>query len=190
VASVATVQAQPAANTARFVLGAAAGLVAHESGHLATGLAFNAHPFVRRVEFHGIPFFAITHATGPSPRHEFIISSAGFWTQHATSELLLTRHPRLWQERRWVDIGVIAFGIGTSLSYAGAAWARTGPIERDTRSMSTSLGVSEPAIGTMVLVPALLDSYRVWRPNARWAVWGSRAAKTGFMFLALKPPAR
>ena len=187
---VTALRAQAVQHTARFALGALAGLAIHESGHLATGLALNAPPFVRRVEFHGIPFFAITHHTVPSRRHEFVISAAGFWTQHAASELILTRDKHLWRERHWTELGIVAFGIGTSTGYAAAAWARTGPYERDTRSMSAALGVREPAIGTIVFVPAVLDAYRVWRPDARWAAWGSRTAKVGLMLLMAKAPAR
>lgn len=183
-------RAQAAQHTARFALGALAGLAIHESGHLSTGLAFNAHPFARRVEFHGIPFFAITHHTVPSRRHEFVISAAGFWTQHAASEWLLTRDPQLWRERRWTELGIVAFGIGTSTGYAAAAWARTGPYERDTRSMSAALGVSEPAIGSLVFIPAVLDAYRVWHPDAQWAAWTSRTAKVGLMLLVAKAPTR
>jgi len=33
-----------------------------------------------------IPFFALTHRKQLSPRREAIVSSAGFWVQHATDE--------------------------------------------------------------------------------------------------------
>ena len=66
---------------------------AHESGHLVFDLLFDADPGIDKVDFHGIPFFAITHRSGLSPRREFMISSAGFWVQHAGSEWLLTRRP-------------------------------------------------------------------------------------------------
>ena len=79
----------------------------------------------------------------------------------------------------------MVFGIATSTAYAGAAWARTGPAERDTRGMAGTLGVAEPVIGSIVLLPALLDSYRVWRPGSRRAVWASRSVKTGFMLLTI-----
>lgn len=62
----------------KFLGGGALALAAHESGHLL---------------FNGIPFFAITHDSGLSPRREFIIDSAGFWVQEATNELILSRRP-------------------------------------------------------------------------------------------------
>ncbi len=72
--------------TALFLSGAAIGLLAHETGHLAFDVAFDADPRSKRVDFHGIPFFARTHRKQLSPRREAIVSSAGFWVQHATDE--------------------------------------------------------------------------------------------------------
>ena len=76
--------------TALVVSGAAVALFAHEAGHLAFDVAFDADPVLERVEFHGIPFFALTHRETLSTRREAIVASAGFWVQHATSEWLLT----------------------------------------------------------------------------------------------------
>src|SRR5262249_10070570 len=67
-----------------FLAGVVVGLAAHESGHVLFDVIFDADPGVKRVEFNGIPFFAITHRSGLPPREEFTISSAGFWVQHAT----------------------------------------------------------------------------------------------------------
>jgi hypothetical protein len=72
------------------------------------------------------------------------------------------------------------------LSYAGAAFARTGPLERDTRGMADALGWKEPWVGFLILVPAILDAVRYYHPEARWAAWGSRAAKIGGVVLILK----
>jgi hypothetical protein len=44
-----------------FLGGIAVGLAAHEAGHLFFDVIFDADPGIKRVEFHGIPFFAITH---------------------------------------------------------------------------------------------------------------------------------
>jgi hypothetical protein len=52
--------------------------------------------------------------------------------------------------------------------------------------MAASIGVDERAIGALVLAPALLDAYRYFRPDARWAKWGSRSAKVGSVVLVLK----
>ena len=75
--------------TALFLSGAAVGLLAHEMGHLVFGVAFDAEPRLKRVEFHGIPFFALTHRKELSARREAMVSSAGFWVQHATDEWIL-----------------------------------------------------------------------------------------------------
>jgi hypothetical protein len=169
-----------------FLAGGAVGLAAHESGHLFFDVIFDANPGIDKVDFHGIPFFAITHRSDLSPRQEFTISSAGFWVQHAGSEWLLTRRPGLRHEHAPFAKGLLAFNVLASVAYAGAAFARTGPDQRDTRGMASSLGIDEPWVGAMVLTPAVLDSWRYFRPDAKWAIWASRATKIGMVLLILK----
>lgn len=165
-------------SAASFLGGAAVGLAAHEAGHLLFDGIFDANPGIKRVSFGGIPFFAITHDV-MSPRQEFIIDSAGFWVQEATNEILLTRRPNLRNEHAPFTKGVFAFNVLVSVGYAGAAFARIGPAERDTRGMAQSLGWKEPYVGLLILVPAVLDIVRYYNPDARWATWGSRGAKIG-----------
>jgi hypothetical protein len=170
-----------------FLAGAAVGLAAHESGHLLFDGIFDAKPEIRKVSFHGIPFFAISHPPGLSPKEEFTIDSAGFWVQHATSEWILTRHPGLRDEREPFLKGWLAFNVVASVAYSGAAFATTGPSERDTRGMADAIGWKEPIIGALVLAPALLDAYRYFHPGQRWPVWSSRGVKIGMVLLVLKP---
>lgn len=176
----------PAVSTAAFLGGAALALGMHEGGHLVFDVAFGAHPFVKRVELGGIPFFAVSHDTGLSPRREFTVSSAGFWEQHATDEWLLTRRPHLRDERAPFVKGMLAFNVLTSVGYSMAAFAKGGPYERDTRGMADAIRVDERAIGAVILAPALLDAYRYYRPDSKWAKWMSRAAKAGGVLLVLR----
>lgn len=169
-----------------FLAGAMVGLVAHEGGHLLFDGIFAADPGLRRVEFHGIPFFAITHEPGLPPRQEFTISSAGFWVQHASSEWILTRHRYLRAEHSPFRKGVLAFNIGASAAYSVAAFARTGPPERDTRGMADAARIGEPWIGALILAPAILDAFRYLDPDAAWPVWLSRAVKVGAVVLVLR----
>jgi hypothetical protein len=166
-----------------FLAGAAAGLAAHESGHLLFDGVFKAHPGIKKVSFHGLPFFAITHDPGLSARREFVIDSAGFWVQEATNEVILARRPNLRGERAPFVKGVFAFNVIASAAYAGAAFARTGPGERDTRGMADALRWKEPFVGVLILIPAVLDLVRFYHPDQRWAAWGSRAAKIGGVVL-------
>jgi hypothetical protein len=170
----------------KFLVGAAAGLGAHESGHLLFDGIFDAHPGVKKVSFHGLPFFAITHDQGLSPRREFVIDSAGFWVQEATNEVILSRRPNLRREHAPFVKGVFTFNVLASVAYAGAAFARTGPGERDTRGMADALRWKEPWVGVLVLVPAILDLFRFYHPDQPWAVWGSRAAKAGGVVLIFR----
>jgi hypothetical protein len=52
--------------------------------------------------------------------------------------------------------------------------------------MAAASGINEPTIGIIVLVPAVLDGWRYFQPDARWAVWASRAAKIGAVLLVVK----
>ena len=169
-----------------FVGGIVVGLDAHEGAHLLSDVVFDADPGVKPVDFHGIPFFAITHRSDLSPRQEYTISSAGFWMQQATNEWLLTARPRLRFEQAPFAKGVFAFNVGASAAYAVAAFAQTGPPERDTRGMAASSRLDERWIGAVVLAPAVLDTWRYFNPDSRWAVWASRAAKVGSVLLVLR----
>lgn len=176
----------PAASVGKFLAGGALGLAAHESGHLLFDGVFNADVGIKRVSFHGLPFFAITHESGLPPWQEFVIDSAGFWVQHAGSEILLSKRPQLRREHAPLLKGVLAFNVLASVAYSGAAFARTGPDERDTRGMADAIGWKEPAIGALVLTPAILDAIRYFKPDAKWAAWGSRGMKVGLVLLVVR----
>jgi hypothetical protein len=169
-----------------FLGGGAIGLAAHEAGHVIANFAFGEKPGLQKVDFHGIPFFAITHRSGLPAREEFVISSAGFWVQHATNEWLLTRRPELKSEQAPLTKGVFAFNVIASVAYAGAAFAKTGPVERDTRGMAASVRMDERWIGALILAPALLDGWRYYHPNAKWAAWSSRGVKVGLVLLVVR----
>jgi hypothetical protein len=114
------------------------------------------------------------------------VSSAGFWMQEGTNEWWLTRTPGIRDHHAWVTKGVIAFNVLNSIGYAMVAFARAGPVERDTRGMADAIGVDERAIGVLVLTPALLDGYRYFTRDSRWAAWTSRAVKAGSVLLVIK----
>jgi hypothetical protein len=176
-------------DVARFFAGAAVGLGVHESAHLIADEAFGANPGVRKVSAGFIPFFAITHEP-VTPVQEFTISSAGFWAQYVGSEILLSRRPQLRDEHAPLLKGLLAFNVLTSFVYAGAAFARHGPAERDTRGIALSAGVAEPWVGATVLAPAVLDAARYYRPNSRVLRWASRAAKVGGAAMIFKAASR
>lgn len=171
---------------AKFLAGAALGLAAHEGGHLAFDGIFGAKPRLKRVDFHGIPFFAITHRGGLARRQEFVIASAGFWVQHAGNEWILSRRPDVRRARAPVAKGVFTFNLLTSAAYAGAAFAQTGPTERDTLGMAIGSRTDERVIGALVLTPAVLDAWRYFRPDLPWLKWASRAVKVGLVLLVVR----
>jgi hypothetical protein len=177
---------QRAVDVVYFLAGAALGLGMHEGGHVVFDTVFDAGPGVAGIHFGPIPFFAITHRSDLSPRREFTISSAGFWIQEASNEWLLVRRPGLRREHAPVAKGLLAFNVLNSIGYAVVAFAKAGPAERDTRGMAASIGIDERAIGALVLAPALLDGFRYFKPESRWARWGARSAKVASVLLVLK----
>ena len=169
-----------------FLAGGVLGLGAHEAGHLLANVAFGEKPGLRKVDFHGIPFFAITHRSGLPPRREFVIASAGFWVQHAENEWLLGRRPSLRHAHAPLAKGVFTFNVLTSAAYSGVAFARTGPVERDTRGMAAASRIDERWIGALVLAPAVLDAWRYFHPHAKWAAWTSRGVKIGMVVMVIR----
>jgi len=170
---------------ALFLAGGATGFALHESAHLIANAAFGEKPGLKKVDFHGIPFFAITHRSGLPHRQEFTISSAGFWMQHAVNEWLLSQSRPL-SDRGAFAKGVFTFNVVASAAYAGAAFAKTGPVERDTRGMAESARVDERWVGALLLAPAALDTWRYFHPDSKWAAWSSRGAKIGIVLLIVR----
>ncbi len=174
-----------AASVAQFLAGAAIGLGIHEGGHATAAALFGASPGVKGIRYGTLPFFAVTHRAGLSPGREFTVSAAGLWAEQAASELILSRRPGLREERAPVAKGILAFHVLSSVVYAVAGFARTGPPERDTRSMAAASGISERWIGAAVLAPAVFDAWRYFRPRSRAARWAARTAKAGGILLAI-----
>lgn len=170
-----------------FLAGGVTGLAVHEAGHVTAGIMFRANPATMPIRYAGIPFFAITHDPVTRPR-EFVISSAGFWVHHAGSEWILTARPRLVEESAPFLKGMLAFNIGTSVMYSGAALLRIGPPQRDPLGMADALGRRgwpEPVIGVMILGPAMLDAYRFVKPGHARVAWASRGLKAVLMALVV-----
>ena len=179
-------QEEPRRSPPLAVLGGASlAFLGHESGHLAFDLVFHAHPYLLPVHFGPIPFFAIEHRTVSNGR-EYAIASAGFWVQESMNEWILSRHPRLRSEPHAVLKGMVAFNTIMPIGYSMAAIFRFGPKERDPSSIASSSGLPEPAIGALVLAPALLDGYRYFHPDQKWAAWASRALKVGSVLLVVR----
>ena len=174
------------ADVATFLAGGVLALGMHEGGHLVFDVAFDASPTITHVQFGPFPFFAISHRGDLSPRREFTVSSAGFWVQEGTSEWLLTMRPDVRHEHAPFAKGILAFSVLNSVGYAIVGAFKAGPHERDTRGMARSIRLDERAVAVIVVVPAILDGYRYFKPEAGWAVWTSRLVKVGSVLLVAK----
>ena len=83
---------------------------------------------------------------------------------------------------------MLAFDVLTSIGYGIVAFAEAGPVQRDTRGMAAGLGVPEPAIGALIMAPAVLDIYRYYRPGSQWAKWATRALAAGSVLILVRAP--
>jgi hypothetical protein len=163
-----------------FIAGAASGFAIHEGSHLLLDLTFDTKPRLTGVHFGPIPFFALTHSNNTPPDDEALISGAGFFSQHVTSEVIMTlRKPGA--EVSAFDKGLLAFHLATSLGYAGAAFFRYGPEERDTRGIAASTNTDERLVGALVLAPAVFDTWRYLRPQSKAVRIASRVSKAAFL---------
>jgi hypothetical protein len=174
-----------AGDVAKFLLGGAAGLGLHESGHVVAAAAFGADPGIKGISYGVIPFFAITH-NHVSPGREYTISSAGFWMQSLSSEWLLSRRPEIRHEHAPLAKGLLAFDVLAFAVYGCAGMAHIGPPERDTRSMAASLRVNESWVGAAVLAPAVFDTWRYVRPDRPFPRWASRVSKAALVLLVIR----
>ena len=158
----------------------------HESGHLVANWAFDEKVVVKKVNYKGIPFFALSHAPDLSPRREYVVSSAGFWAQYLYSEQILTHHPNLKNEQSPLRKGLLTFHVVTSLVYAARPSGRRDRLKGIRGEWRLRGGSASAGLACMVLAPAVLDAYRYFHPEARWASWASRGAKMGSVALVLK----
>jgi len=185
-----------------FLTGGVAAFFLHEGAHalVAESLGFDA-----RLESRGkpIPFVVVRYDLVPEKdenghvrytdkrgrpvsngaQKQYAIASAGINSQNLTSEIILTLHPNLREKQKPFLKGVLAFDILTSLGYALVG--RKDP-DGDLRGMSEALGVNDKWMGTLVFLPAVVDTYRYFYPESRWAPWVSRGAKGYLLGLALR----
>ena len=156
---------------------------------------FDDKPGSAKVDFYGIPFFAITHRPGSrravSSRSRPRDSGCSMpETSGCSPGARNLRH-----ERAPLAKGVLAFNVLASVAYSGAAFARTGPDERDTRGMAASVRMDERWVGALVLAPASSTPGATTIPDAKWAAWASRGVKVGMVadggaLVTLRPAAR
>jgi hypothetical protein len=170
-----------------FALGAAAGFVGHEMGHMMMDVFFGKSVSFVKVELGPIPFFAIQPCCNLTPRENYVIGSAGFVVGDVSSELILQIAPKLRSHRHAFLKGVLMFDILLSTGYAITGFAGIGPPQSDVNTMARGLNVPPWQVGVMLIVPAAVDLYRYFVPRSAWAPWTSIAGKTflvgvGFTF--------
>lgn len=170
----------------RFLGGSLLAFGAHELGHVGLNLVFGADPGVKPITVAGLPFFAVTHARPLSRRREYAVAASGLWVQHALDEGILSSRSDIRRAHAPLRKGMLAFDALASALYVGAALARRGPPERDTRTMAATLDLDERWVAVLVAAPLALDLVRYVHPEARWAAWSSRGAKVGLVLLVLR----
>jgi hypothetical protein len=160
-----------------FVLGAAAGFVGHELGHVLTDVFFGKSISFVPVYLGPIPFFAIQPCCHLTHREEYVIGSAGFLVGDISSELILQFSPRIRARRQAFLKGVLMFDIVLAVGYAVSGFAGVGPPQSDVNTMARGLEVPAWQVGLMLVVPASVDLYRYFVPRSAWAPWTSVTGK-------------
>ena len=94
----------------------------------------------------------------------------------------LDRH----QLRRRVEAELLGEGAAQELEGPQRLGLATGPVERDTRGIAESARVDERWIGALLLAPAVLDAWRYFHPESKWAAWSSRGVKIGMAVLIVR----
>jgi hypothetical protein len=166
-----------AADWGWLLLGAAAGFVGHELGHVAADLM--AGKSIDLVETHlgAVPFFAIQPCCHLTRAEEYAVASAGFLVQDVASELILWTAPRLRSQRHAFLKGVLILHVALSLGYAITGLLGVGPPQSDVNTMARGLDAPSWQVGLMILAPAVVDVYRYLVPGSAWAPWVSVQAK-------------
>ena len=138
--------------------GFAAGLAAHEAGHLLVAKSLGVE-----TQWHGL---SITYPDPDlSPQEHFRVASAGIQTQWLVSEAAF-----LWDRGRVESdfaAGAILAHLVTSAAYLTVLKDHS---EGDLRGMETASGIHRDKIAAYIAVPFLLDTWRLFDPDApKWA---------------------
>jgi hypothetical protein len=160
-----------------LALGALSAFAVHEVGHLiADGFIGKDFHFVE-TKLGPFPFFAVEPCCNLTKGEQAFVASAGFFTQNVATELILFGAPRLRSKHHPFLKGMLFFNIGLSLGYGLTGLAGIGPDQSDVNTMSR--GIDRPAwfVGTLLVVPAVIDIYRYLVPDSKWAPWVSLQAK-------------
>lgn len=160
-----------------LLLGAGTGLVVHETGHLILDGALGTEPTFVPTQLGPFPFFAIQPSHIRNNQERYAIAQAGFLMEGVYSELILRLDPRLREHHHPFLKGMLAFHVVVDAGYAITGFAGVGPAQSDVNTMSRALGVPPWAVGIMLIVPALCDTYRYFVPDSRWAPWVSLGGK-------------
>jgi hypothetical protein len=181
------------------VAGAVSAFLIHETGHVFANLILGNVPTLQGTWVFGfIPFFVIlpridcrgdhcTKHNGETFRSgrngTFFIAAAGFHMQHLTDEVMLTRNPQLISQDAPFRKGMLAFNVFLSTMYAVGAYTGLEDPHGDLAGAARRSRMHEAWLATVVLAPAMLDTYRFFEPSSRWAPWVSRTAKASLFGL-------
>jgi hypothetical protein len=160
-----------------LLLGAGAGLVIHESGHLIFDGVLGTDPKLSAVQLGPFPFFAIEPTHIRNNQQRYTIAQAGFMMEDLYAEAILQVDPRIREQHHPFLKGMLLFHVVLDAGYAITGLANVGPSQSDVNTMSRGLGVPPWAIGIMLMVPAACDTYRYFVPDSRWAPWVSLGGK-------------
>lgn len=145
----------------QIMAGVGSGYAAHEGAHYLAAKAAGADDI--HFTFDSFSYNNV------SEDDDFRIASAGFVAQNMLAEIALDmqEHKRV----RSYALGVLLWNTGEEVSYV----MRRNGTHDDLATMSEHSGISRTAMWAFLSTKSVVDLYRWYYPESRWAPWVSRA---------------
>jgi len=159
---------------ATFLSGLAAGILAHETGHLAVAAVEDID-----VKWHNL---SITYLGPLTDAEHLRVATAGIETQWIISEYVLHRAEKKQQPPGAFKTGLVVSELAVAAAYLTVLKDHE---EADLVGISNATGLSTDQLALLVAIPAALDAWRLfgqevpaWVPNVSLGYKGAGIAAT------------
>ena len=154
---------------------------------MIANLAFGEKPGLGKVDFHGIPVLR-DHASQRAAVARGIHDLVGRLLGAACHERMAADAPPARSEpsRRRSRRACLRSTCSRRLPTRARRSRKPVPRSATHAGMAASSRIDERWIGALVLAPALLDGWRYYHPDTKWATWASRGVKIGMVVMVVR----
>ncbi len=157
-------------NLGMTLAGVATSIAVHELGHFVVAEieGVDAHFDEVTVRYNGLD---------GTERQRLLLSSAGFQAQWLLSEYAFYKldQPDICRQKKALNMGFVLGQVAISAAYLSVLRDHE---DGDVEGVVDASGLSSGEMLTILAVPALLDSWRLFDDNApKWASWVSKGVK-------------